>query len=346
MPRSIDKRANAQPAGDAVTSTLAALLPIHSASTFEALADAAATAAERILHAPYAFVYCEGEDGRLTRRVPASDTRRRSQHRAIAAFGAHVIGTTLDPADAPAFAEALDAETPLAASAGELFQGLTSRERADAAQAELGVVATAVVPLVAAGERIGALVLLCSRAPQAEQLQLLAGHVACATANLRQGLAGVEGTTAAVKRSVFDARKLESDLQKELARADRYKHQVSIAVVEATNLRLLYEKFGRTLTDRLLDRLGAALAADARDVDVIGAYRDSGYTMILTEATAEGAAVAAERLLRTAQAASRDENAPGLELHLACGWGTYPIDGTATPALFAAAVRRMYEAAA
>jgi len=346
MTRSSEKRSNEQPGEDAVTSILAALLPVHASVTLEALADAAATAAERLLHAPYVFLYSEGDDGRLTRRVPVSDTRRRSQHRAIGAFGAHVLGTTLDPAEAPAIAEALDAETPVAASAGELFQGLTSPERADAAQLELGISAVAVVPLVPAGERIGALVLLLSREPQAEQLRLLAGHVACAAANLLQGLAAIQGSAAVVSRSVFDARKLESDLQKELARADRYKHQVSIAVLEATNLRLLYEKFGRTLTDRLLERLGAALAADARDVDVIGAYRDSGYTMILTEATAEGAAVAAERLLRTAQAASRDENAPGLELHLACGWGTYPVDGKETAALFAAAQRRMYEAAA
>ena len=346
MPRTNDKRNNAQPGEDAVTSILAALLPIHTAVTLEALADAAATAAERLLHAPYAFLYCEGDDGRLERRVPASDVRRRSQHRAIGAFGTHVLGTTLDPAEAPAIAEALDVETPVSATAGELFQGLTSPDRADAAQRELGIAAAALVPLVAAGERIGALALLFSREPQTEQMRLLAAHVACAAANLRQGLAAVQGATAAIARSVFDARKLESDLQKELARADRYKHHVSIAVVEATNLRLLYEKFGRTLTDRLLERLGAALAADARDVDVIGAYRDSGYTMILTEATAAGAAAAAERLLRTAQAASRDENAPGLELHLACGWGTYPVDGKETASLFAASVRSMYEAAA
>lgn len=341
-----DKPARTAAAEDALADALEALLPVHTAVTFEALADATANAAERLLHAPFAFLYCEADDGRLERRVPASDVRRRSQHRAIGAFGAHVIAATIDPADAPAIAAALDAESPVAATAGQLFQGLTSAERADAAQRELGLALAAVLPLVSAGERVGALILLLAREPRVEPLRLFAAHVARATAGLRQALGEVDQPVTGIARSVFDARKLESDLQKELARAGRYKHDVSIAVIEATNLRLLYEQFGRTLTDALLERLGAALARDARDVDLIGAYKDSGYTMVLTEASAEGAAAAATRLLRTAQDAARDERAPGLELHLACGWATYPVDGKATDALFAAAVRRMYEAAA
>jgi diguanylate cyclase (GGDEF)-like protein len=341
-----DKPARSAATHDAVAGALEALLPVHTAVTFEALSDAIAAAAERLLHAPYAFLYCEADDGRLERRVPASDARRRSQHRAIGAFGAHVIAAAIDPSEAPAIAAALDGEAPVVADADRLFQGLTGAERAEAAQRELGLASAAVVPLVSAGERIGALVLLLAREPHPESMAFFAAHVARAAAGLGQAFGEIGQPVSIVARSVFDARKLESDLQKELARADRYKHQVSIAVIEATNLRLLYERFGRTLTDALLERLGAALAHDARDVDLIGTYKDSGFTMILTEATAEGAAAAATRLLGTGQEVARDERAPGLELHLACGWATYPVDGNATDALFQAAARRMYEAAA
>jgi len=341
-----DKPARSSANRDTVAAALEALLPVHTATTFEALADAIATAAERLLHAPYAFLYCEADDGRLERRVPASDARRRSQHRAIGAFGAHVIAAAIDPSEAPAIAAALDGEAPVVAGADQLFQGLTSADRAEAAQRELGLTSTALVPLVSAGERIGALILLLAREPRPEPMALFGAHVARAAAALGQAFGEIGQPASIAARSVFDARKLESDLQKELARADRYKHQVSIAVIEATNLRLLYERFGRTLTDALLGRLGAALARDARDVDLIGTYKDSGFTMILTEATAEGAAAAATRLLGTGQEVARDERAPGLELHLACGWATYPVDGKATDSLFEAAARRMYEAAA
>jgi len=332
----------ADPAAD----VMAALLPLHSAITLDWLADATATAAERTFDAAYTFVYLEDQEGRLERKAPASDLRRRSLQRALDAFGPRVLSTRLDPADAPAIAEALDARVPVTASAQVLFRGLGDEATVEAAQKLIGVNALSLTPLESAGERIGALLLMCVKAPATERLRLFAEHVACAAVNLRQAQAAREQGVTDVVRSVFDARKLESDLQKELARADRYHRVVSIAVVEATNLRLLREKFGRFLTDRLLQRLGGALAEDARDIDVIGAYRESGYTMILTEASGEGAALAARRLLRTAQGTNLgDEDVPGLELHLVCGWATFPADGKTTDALFQAAERRMYDPA-
>jgi diguanylate cyclase (GGDEF)-like protein len=333
-----------KPAPDAVSSALAALLPVHSALTLDWLADATATAAEGTLDAAYTFVYLEDQDGRLERKSPASDIRRRSLQRALDAFGERTIPARLDPKDAPVIADALDGRRPVTSSAAELFRGLATPAAARAAQEALGVEAVCLAPLESAGERLGALLLLSVKEPLPERVRLVAEHVACAAVNLRQSQSAREQGVIDIVRSVFDARKVESELQKELARSARYHRVVSIAVVEATNLGLLLERFGRFLTERLLQRLGGALAEDARDIDVIGAYKESGYTMILTEATAEGAANAARRLLQTAQRTSLgDEEVPGLELHLVCGWATSPSDGDTTDALFAAAERRMYD---
>jgi diguanylate cyclase (GGDEF)-like protein len=202
-------------------------------------------------------------------------------------------------------------------------------------------------PLENAGERLGALVTLGDASMPAPHVRLLADHIACASANLRDASASREQGVIDVVRSVFDARKLEAELQRELTRAVRYNREVSICVIEATNLRLLRDRFGRFLTDRLLQRLGEGLAQHARDVDVIGAYKESGYTMILMEAASEGAEIAAERLMETARRTVLDdgEQVPGLELHLAAGYATCPQDGTTSDALFAAAQERMYDAA-
>jgi diguanylate cyclase (GGDEF)-like protein len=328
---------------DPVSMTMATLLPIHTAATLDWLVDATATAAERTLNAVFTFIYVEEQDGRLERRQPASDLRRRSQQRAIDAFGRVAFTTRLDPRDAPAIAEALDTGKQTTASAAEIFRGLIGESEALSAQQELGVDAVSFVPLESAGERIGALLLMHVGNPNPEHVDLFAQHVSCATVNLRQAQAARETGVIDIARSVFDARKIEADLQRELARAERYKRNVSIAVVEATNLRLLRERFGAFLTDRLLQRMGESLAQNARDIDVIGAYKESGYTMILTEAAPEGAESAARRLLSIArEAAAGDASVPGLELHLAAGWATAPADGFASDAIFAAAERRMY----
>jgi diguanylate cyclase (GGDEF)-like protein len=226
------------------------------------------------------------------------------------------------------------------------LSGLSVEGAAAVAQSPLGETSLAFVPLGWAGERFGALLLVFVEEPDVPLLAPFADHVACAMANLNPVQAALApGDTDAI-RSVFDARKLESELQKELSRAARYRHEVSVVVIEATNLRLLQERFGRLLTGQLFERLGAALAQNARDVDVIGAYKQSGYTMILTQAPPDGARAAAERLLSTAERLKLSaEGAPGLELHLASGWATSPEDGLTADAIFAVVERRMYDGA-
>jgi diguanylate cyclase (GGDEF)-like protein len=329
---------------DPVAAMMSSLLTVHSAMTQDWLVDAACTAAEHGLNAPFAFVFFEEQDGSLVHKAPASDLRRRSHQRAADALGTTLFRGKLDPKIVPAIAEALDTASPVLASFPEFFGQMIGKERAIEAAVALTAGAACVAPMENAGERIGALLVLGNSTMPAAHVRLLADHIACASANLRDTASARDQGVIDIVRSVFDARKLEAELQRELTRAVRYKREVSICVIEATNLRLLRERFGRFLTDRLLQRLGEGLAQHARDVDVIGAYKESGYTMILMEAASEGAAIAAERLMETARKTVLDdkEQVPGLELHLAIGFATCPEDGTTSDALFAAAERQMY----
>ncbi len=332
---------------DGLSLAMSALLPVHAATTLDGLVDATAVAAERMLSAAHTLLYLEDAEGNLERKAPASDTGRRTLQRAVDAFGEGVLRARIEPDDAPGIAEALIAPEPVPATAADLLRGLAGDAAATAAQTRLGVESLALVPLESGGARIGALLLMFTRHAEPASVRLFADHVSRAATNLvpHPAARGEQGIIDVV-RSVFDARKLETDLQKELSRAVRYHREVAIAVIEATNLRLLRERFGRVLTDQMLQRLGAALARSSREIDVIGAYKESGYTMILTEASAEAAAAAAARLLAIAQDVTPASDAvPGLELHLACGWASCPGDGATTDQLFAEAERRMYDPA-
>jgi len=331
-----------KPAGDPVAAMMASLLPIHAALTLDWLVDAASTAAEQAVAAPFAFVFFEEQDGRLACKAPASDLRRRSLQRVADALAYDITRRKVDPQDSPHLTRALDESTLVETSASGFFGAFVDTDRAEAAAASLALSDAAIVPLESAGERLGALALLFHVKPNVAHVRLLADHIAYAAVNLRNALNAREMGVIDVARSVFDARKLESELQRELARAERYRREVSIAVIEATNLALLRDQFGRFLTDRLLQRLGESLAQHARDIDVIGAYRESGYTMVLTEASRDGAESATRRLLAAAEQVRLDKDVPGLELHLAAGWASFPADGHTTDALFAAAQRRMY----
>ncbi len=330
---------------DPVTTIMTILLPVHAAATMDWLVDATATAAETAVNAPFAFVYFEDESGTLTYKAPASDLRRRSVQRAIDAFG-RAVSSKIDPATAIAIAEAVESDVPTFGDAGELLRGVGDETAMAAAQKSLGITTMSLTKLEAAGDRIGALLLMHVGTPESDHVRLLADHVACAAVNLRQATAVNEDEITSVVRTVFDARKTEVEFQRELMRAERYKREASICVIEATNLRLLRERFGPVLVEQLYDRVGQLLAQHSRDIDIIGQFKESGYTMILSEASPDAARQASSRLLNIALEAARDANVPGLELHLAVGWASYPVDGRATDAVFASAERRMYEAAA
>jgi diguanylate cyclase (GGDEF)-like protein len=323
---------------------MAMLLPVHAAVTLEWLADATATAAERTIGAAHTFLYLEEDDGTLAWRSPTSDLRRRSVQRVIDAAGSGVLDRKIDPSASATLGDALEGERPMIGSPSDVLGEIIGAERAEGAAAALGVDAVAVAPLCSAGERIGALLLFIVGEPDAERVRLFADHVACATVNLRQALAArTDGAGGGVVRTLFDSRKVLAELEREIMRAERFKRDVSICVIEATNMRLLRERFGAELTEALLERTGEELAAHSRDIDVIGQYKASGFAMVLSETSAEGVRQASRRLMAAAAEAGRDTNVPGLELHLAFGWATCPGDGKTEQALFAAAERRMYD---
>jgi diguanylate cyclase (GGDEF)-like protein len=333
-----------RPAADPISTIMSSLLSVHAALSIDWLVDAASTAAERVLGAPFAYVFVEDQDGRLEHKAPASDLRRRSLQRVNDAFSKDLFRRRIDPRDVPAFADALDGGKPVLSSFEEFFRSFAPVAEVTTAERALGAHKAIIAPIETAGERIGALLVLATGDADLEHARLLGEHIACAAVNLRQASAGREEIPIDVSRSVFDTHKLESELRRELGRAQRYSRNVSIVVVQATNLRLLRERFGGFLTDRLLQRLGEALAAHSREIDVIGSYKDSGYAMVLTEASAQDAEVAAARLLAAAQDIRLDgDDVPGLELHMVAGHATFPGDGATTDALFATVERRMYE---
>jgi diguanylate cyclase (GGDEF)-like protein len=325
---------------------MSALLPIHAAATPEWLVDAACAAAERGLGASGALVYFDAQDGRLRRRKPASRGRRGGDQRLAKALASGLLPETIDPRRLPYVAEALDSGAPLITPFNEFF-GDAPKSQVEAAALALAADMVGISEVEAAGDRLGVLLVFGDSTLNPHHLRLLAEHIACAETNLRSASTERDAPVVDVARAVFDARKLDAELQREMTRALRYKREVSICVIEATNLRLLRERFGAGLTDSLLERLGSVLAAHSREIDIIGAFKESGFTMVLTEANASGADAAASRLrAEVDNLAPEDGAVPGLELHLAVGWATCPHDGVTPEALFAAAERRMYVQAA
>jgi diguanylate cyclase (GGDEF)-like protein len=86
-----------------------------------------------------------------------------------------------------------------------------------------------------------------------------------------------------------------------MALADRYGHQLAIAMVDIDHLGEINDKYGKTAGDHVLASVGGILAEALRMPDRVGRYSDNEFLLILPETSLESACNLTERI-RTATA--------------------------------------------
>ena len=91
-------------------------------------------------------------------------------------------------------------------------------------------------------------------------------------------------------------RHVERELPRLLALSERRKSTLSIALVEVDHLRMLNERFGRTVRDTVLKALAELMQTHTRSADLIGRTGPDEFVLVMCDATREGAREACERL--------------------------------------------------
>jgi two-component system cell cycle response regulator len=98
-------------------------------------------------------------------------------------------------------------------------------------------------------------------------------------------------------------RHLDEHLAAHTASAERHRHDLSVAVVDIDNFKLVNDTFGHGAGDTVLREVARRLAAAARVEDVVGRWGGEEFIVILPHCGVEGALVVSERI-REAVAAS------------------------------------------
>lgn len=98
---------------------------------------------------------------------------------------------------------------------------------------------------------------------------------------------------------LYNARQFLEQLRRELVRAGRYKHPVSLIVLDLDHFKQVNDRFGHREGDRVLRHVGNALRQTTREPDT--AYRCGGeeFAVIVPETPLEGAVPLAQRILKT-----------------------------------------------
>ena len=106
-------------------------------------------------------------------------------------------------------------------------------------------------------------------------------------------LATIDPLTGIANRQTVLAR-----LDEELTRANRYRRQLSVIIIDLDHFKRLNDAHGHAAGDVVLRYVGQRLAASVRTVDVAGRYGGEEFLVVLPETGPEAAASLAEKLRR------------------------------------------------
>ncbi len=98
---------------------------------------------------------------------------------------------------------------------------------------------------------------------------------------------------------IFNRRFFENQLSKELQRASRYEHPLSILFIDIDQFKKVNDEFGHQIGDRALMDLAQILERNLRSVDVIARYGGDEFIILLPETKKQDARKTAYRLINS-----------------------------------------------
>ena len=121
--------------------------------------------------------------------------------------------------------------------------------------------------------------------------------------------------------NLYNRRKFEIELQKEIARAKRYKSHLSLALFDADHFKQINDTLGHAAGDKALQIIASEISGNIRENDIASRWGGEEFTVIFPGTTHKGAHATAEKIR------SSIEGAPtGLDATITCSVGIAEFD--------------------
>lgn len=208
------------------------------------------------------------------------------------------------------------------------------------------------VPMVAQGEASGVLYLSLSTQPLTQAKQQLATtvarQIALAVANLKLYATLQNQSIRDPLTGLFNRRYLNEFLERELHRADRNQHFLSILLLDVDHFKQFNDAFGHDAGDAVLRCLSRFLQEHVRGSDIACRYGGEEMVLVLPEASLEDAMQRAEQLRQGVKLLRIDH--PQLlgtgTITVSVGVACFPIHGSSSEIVLQAADLALYQAKA
>ncbi len=187
-------------------------------------------------------------------------------------------------------------------------------------------------------------------ADQIDFIETIATQAAVAIENARlyaevQQLAVTDALT-----STFNRRGLVQLGEREVERAQRFQHPLSVVMLDIDHFKRVNDTYGHPIGDRVLCALADCCRANMRTVDIVARYGGEEFVMLLPETDLASAVQVAERLRQTVEKAQVsvevDEQMTGRTVHVTVSQGvvTMSPDTPTLAALFERVDQALYVA--
>lgn len=95
---------------------------------------------------------------------------------------------------------------------------------------------------------------------------------------------------------LYNRLKLDEDLHKEVVRADRYGHPLSVIILDVDHFKSVNDTYGHQTGDQVLVALAGLIRSNLRQSDIAGRWGGEEFLVICPVTTTDGAAALAEKL--------------------------------------------------
>jgi len=151
-----------------------------------------------------------------------------------------------------------------------------------------------------------------------------------------QALATIDGLTGLYNRRYF-----HEFLTREIKRADRYSHSLSIFMADVDNFKEYQDPYGHLVGDVALQHLAKIMSGAVRSEDIVARYGGEEFAVILPEITKETAIIIAERIRKAIEEAKGPLRSV---LTISIGVAVYPADAKDREQLIGRADDALYTA--
>ncbi|HMB70803.1 MAG TPA: GGDEF domain-containing protein, partial [bacterium] len=139
-------------------------------------------------------------------------------------------------------------------------------------------------------------------------------------------------------------RYLRSALDREVARARRFREDFSIIMLDVDHLKSYNDIHGHLQGSEVLRRLAQVVMGELRASDVLAKYGGDEFVVILPQTERDGARTVAERIRAAVEAHEFPGEGDGMKITTSMGISQFPEDGETTRELLEFADNSLYQA--